>query len=848
MAIIYSYPSVASLQTTDLFIISRVPTDPDEISNFSVTTDTLATFVTARVNLTFQGDTNPIGDGTVNLDTQKFIISGTTSEVETTASNNILQIGLPDNVTITNNLTVGGAGNFTGQVTIPLTPIADTDAASKGYVDTAVTGLLEFKGTFRADTGEILSGVNAGAYLYNCPGGGGTRVATEVGDYYIVGLNSGQFYCSFGDLLNIGDSIYCLVARPADSSTPSDWGIVEGDNIEGSGTANKLPIWTDSQVLADSLITQTKVDGGTIFDLNAITTGPYTPAINTKLLDLNSGGTQKFSVTQDGGGGVILPSGGGVTNPGPSFNMGSGAFSNGKSGVAMGTTTTAFGNGSLAANFLTLASGGGASAFGLLTEASALASAAFGNKSKATGNYSVAFGQDTIASGQSAVAIGEKGDANGKNSFVQGFGGTAAGNNSAKFGYNGSAGGNNAVKFGFESIASGNVSFASGWQTTASGTYSFTAGDGNIASGERAVAFGVDNNVSGKGSFAIGARNTVPSENCFVGGRDNTLTGASGGVPGSQTSFVFGISNSLDGSESFVAGQSNQALGSTSANAQNNLILIGNSNQASASNESIAIGKLNQNTGSNRSALIGNFNLNTLGFGNYMFGRINTNYNCVDSAIIGTNNGLEGAVGANTPNVTLLGVGLKYDYNANAGYGRATYVGYYNDELDPFAQFQIGNGTDLGVRKNALSINKESEIKISEYGSGNVTGTATYNLAVDASGKIIETADTTPTYSSFVCLLSQSAAANPQPNIVLENSLGIASPFTAFTRVSSGEYNLNAPGKFKLLKTIVFLNGGSAENNHDVAWEVIDADNLRIRTHNSDGKLTKASLEIRTYN
>jgi len=97
-------------------------------------------------------------------------------------------------------------------------------------------------------------------------------------------------------------------------------------------------------------------------------------------------------------------------------------------------------------------------------------------------------------------------------------------------------------------------------------------------------------------------------------------------------------------------------------------------------------------------------------------------------------------------------------------------------------------------------------------------------------------------------LLSQSGATNPQPNLVLENSLGIPTPFTAFTRVSSGEYNLSAPGKFKLLKTIVFLNGGSAENNHDVAWEVIDTDNLRIRTHNSDGKLTKASLEIRTYN
>ena len=53
--------------------------------------------------------------------------------------------------------------------------------------------------------------------------------------------------------------------------------------INGSGTVNKLPIWTGSNVLGDSLITQTKIDGGTIFDLNAVTTTNYTPAINTKI-------------------------------------------------------------------------------------------------------------------------------------------------------------------------------------------------------------------------------------------------------------------------------------------------------------------------------------------------------------------------------------------------------------------------------------------------------------------------------------------------------------------------------------------------------------------------------------
>lgn len=366
MAIIYSYPSVASIQNPDLFIISRVPQDPDEISNFSVTADALATFVTSRVNLNFQGG---VGTGVVNLDTQSLNVIGTTNEIETTANAQTLQIGLPDNVTITNNLTVGGnnllieglpndptlefsAANYddayiqtgaytamkvnmqdgvyrmmgdlagggarssiypirgnmgenvslwylnnirfqttntgidvfgdfevSGAARIPLmlqtvdmqnngiinlsNPVNPQDAVTKSYVDTAVTGLLEFKGTFRADTGEILSGANAGSYIYNCPGGAGARVAIDTGDYYIVANAGGQFYCS-GDLLNIGDSVFAVADAAADSSTINDWGTVEGDNIEGSGTANKIPLWTDSQVLGDSIITQVGTSSLTI--------------------------------------------------------------------------------------------------------------------------------------------------------------------------------------------------------------------------------------------------------------------------------------------------------------------------------------------------------------------------------------------------------------------------------------------------------------------------------------------------------------------------------------------------------------------------------------------------------
>ena len=527
---------------------------------------------------------------------------------------------------------------------------------------------------------------------------------------------------------------------PQDAATKAYVDLQNAGQVTGTGTTNVLPIWSDgpNSVLSDSLITQTKIDGGTIFDLNANTTGPYTPAINTKLLDLNSGGTQKFSITQDGGGGVILPSGGGVTNPGPSFNMGGGAFSNGKSGVAMGSTTTAFGNGSLAANFLTLASGGGASAFGLLTEAGGLASASFGNKTKASGAYSIASGQDSIASGQSAMAIGEKGDAQGKNTFVSGFGGTATANNAVKFGYEGLASGTNSAKFGFESVASGTNSLATGTGTTASGLQSVASGDNNVVSGNNSFIGGKNSTVTGSESISYGLTNTISANFCTIFGSQNTIP--SGGF------------------QSFIAGDQNNA--------------------------------------------------GTLG----------------KQQLIGT--GLTG------PNSSQGGV----------------YLGRYNDSTDPYSRFQIGNGTTNADRVNALSINYQGRVKLPTYGSGAVTGTAVYNLSVDADGKIIETNTAAGTnYLSAVFLLNQSGPTAPVNVNLLENSLDIPTPFN-WTRVGSGEYNLNAPGKFSLLKTIVFINGGSAENNHDVAWEVIDTDNLAIRTHNSDDKLTKASVEIRTYN
>ena len=55
----------------------------------------------ADVDLDFAGDS---GTGSVGLGTQTFTISGTTNEIETSAENQTLTIGLPDDVTVSGNL------------------------------------------------------------------------------------------------------------------------------------------------------------------------------------------------------------------------------------------------------------------------------------------------------------------------------------------------------------------------------------------------------------------------------------------------------------------------------------------------------------------------------------------------------------------------------------------------------------------------------------------------------------------------------------------------------------------------------------------------------------------------
>jgi hypothetical protein len=183
------------------------------------------------------------GGGGGSTTTAKF--SGTTSEIEittpATGDGGDITIGLPSAVAITTSLAVNSGAaatrsSFGYHVTIPATPLASTDAASKGYVDGLVSGGLTFKDGFDADGGAIDGGGNLTT--------GASRVAIAVGDYYVV-TGAGSFYGSV--TLDVGDSVICKLAAAEGTSDINDWVIVQSDEgvvalTAATGTSTGAPL------------------------------------------------------------------------------------------------------------------------------------------------------------------------------------------------------------------------------------------------------------------------------------------------------------------------------------------------------------------------------------------------------------------------------------------------------------------------------------------------------------------------------------------------------------------------------------------------------------------------------
>jgi len=226
---------------------------------------------TAILNLTAAGASTGVKSSVT--------ISGTLDEVRVTESagnNGTITLGLPDDVVITNNLTVGNrisaaTGVFSGQVTIPVTPSATTDAASKSYVDSSLagSGSLIFQGGYNAST--------------NVPvlDNRGTPIAVLKGWTYAV-TSAGTFY---GETVEDGDLI---IAEVDNAASLAQWTVVQNNiGIAGSGATDGA---TTKGIAGFDNSSFTVTTNGFVELINRSTSGGYGSATETVTLGINSDG------------------------------------------------------------------------------------------------------------------------------------------------------------------------------------------------------------------------------------------------------------------------------------------------------------------------------------------------------------------------------------------------------------------------------------------------------------------------------------------------------------------------------------------------------------------------------
>jgi hypothetical protein len=180
----------------------------------------------AAENYTWTLDGNNGTPQTINSGDTVTFLGGTniTTEVNDPAGDN-LTINLDDSITLAGTLTVNGTGqsSFAGQVTVPATPSANTDAASKQYVLSQVGGVGGFQGGYNATT-------NTPALT------GASNVALNQGDFYVV-TTAGTF---FTENVEVGDFIFANSNIAANSSPSlSDYTVVIADqNVAGEGATD----------------------------------------------------------------------------------------------------------------------------------------------------------------------------------------------------------------------------------------------------------------------------------------------------------------------------------------------------------------------------------------------------------------------------------------------------------------------------------------------------------------------------------------------------------------------------------------------------------------------------------
>ena len=169
-------------------------------------------------------------------------VIGTTSEivVAQSATAGTIVISQPSDVTIGNDLqvdrnatvdgdlTVLGAGNFTGEVTVP-TATVGTSAPNLAQVELLVAGVGVFQGGYNATTDPgvpIISGTS--------------NIALDQGDYYVVTHDGDITFSDTTVSVEVGDFIFAAAAITAGSDpASSEYTFVIADaNVAGAGATD----------------------------------------------------------------------------------------------------------------------------------------------------------------------------------------------------------------------------------------------------------------------------------------------------------------------------------------------------------------------------------------------------------------------------------------------------------------------------------------------------------------------------------------------------------------------------------------------------------------------------------
>ena len=211
-----------------------IPASENEKYTLPVTAGTIAPGAPTTGIISLTGSTDGVVS-TVNF-------AGTSGRVDILGNptGSVIIVDLTDSVTIVDDLTLGGEltvsgtgqSSFGGQITIPQTPVADTDAASKKFVLDQVAGLGSFMGGYDAST-------DPGSPALT----GASNIAFGQGDFYAV-TTAGTITFSdspTGDAtLEVGDFIFSNTDITANSSPAStDFTLIISDqNIAGAGATD----------------------------------------------------------------------------------------------------------------------------------------------------------------------------------------------------------------------------------------------------------------------------------------------------------------------------------------------------------------------------------------------------------------------------------------------------------------------------------------------------------------------------------------------------------------------------------------------------------------------------------